>query len=575
MKASQVVSVAGLCLLILGPAERDVPVSACPPTVQEYDQFGDPLPEPDLPYHEDDADEQPLANEQWAEYLAERDGCTDYFYRVGVRCASPGRQKDSGVRPGYFAHGGPVVAVAFAPDGKTVATGTGAYTFTELREGLVRVWDPSTGKLLRLLVPHGPAVTSLAFSPDGKLLAAASWDAQLHVWDVATGQVRHCLEHPAGVASIAFAPDGKTLAAATLASRAGYQVHLWDLATGKLTRRLQGRSSHRWEAPVLVCYTPDGTTLLAKVRDDGPLAVWDVASGREGADIPWGGRLEAFVFAPDGRTLALDGGGDIVLIDFPSGTERCRIPGEHRWTTWGFQPGRLAFSPDGRTLAGVGRDNLVTVWEVSTGKERYRAAVHTDHAAAVAFAPDGRSLITGSMDETARISDVTGWHQWHGPLAKELDAEEMPALWKSLASDDASAAHTAVWALVRCPKQAVPFLSARLRPDPAVERRIELLIADLNSERFAVRQRATTALEALAEATEGPLRKALQKGPPLEVSRRIEQLLERLERQLAPAQRARRQRALEVLGQINTPEAWHILEALGLARRPEERRPEK
>jgi dipeptidyl aminopeptidase/acylaminoacyl peptidase len=565
MQPIRFAGVACLCLVAL----TSVPLWASAPAMfqfQAYDVFGEPAPaaEP-LPYHQDDPDDDDqLAPDAWSEYLARRNSCTDFFSRPGM-FDLPVRKQADGMRPCCFAHDGPVVAVAFAPDGKTIATGTGAYAFTGLHEGLVRLWEPRTGRQLRVLAVSGPAVTSLAFSPDGKLIAAASWDLRLQVWDVATGQERYSLEHPAGVTDVAFAPDGKTLAAATLASRAGYSVHLWDLATGRQLRQLQGKFNARGEAPVIVRYTPDGRTLAAKARNKGPISTWEVATGKEGSELLHGD-AETFVFSPDGTTLAVDEGNDIVLVDFPSGQERRRLPGAQRWIPWGnFHPGRLAFAPDGRTLAAVDRDRAVSVWELSTGKERCRV-LHGDQSAAVAFAPDGRALLTGSMDETARLSDITGWDGQHGPWPKELAAEELSSLWRALASEDGFEAHQAIWTLVRWPKQAVPFLEANLRPDPAVERRIELLIADLNSDQFAVRHKATQALEGLAEPTEGPLRRVLQQRPSLEVSRRIDALLRRLETQVSFAYRARRQRASEVLEQIGTPEARQALKSLGLGR---------
>ena len=106
-------------------------------------------------------------------------------------------------------HGGQVHAVAFSPDGKTIAS-TGA-------DGAVRVWAPATGKELVHFVGRVPA-RSIAFSPDGKLIASTgqalgivAYPVPVHLWDAATGKELRQLNDVDG-SLLVFAPDGQTLA---------------------------------------------------------------------------------------------------------------------------------------------------------------------------------------------------------------------------------------------------------------------------------------------------------------------------------------------------------------------------
>jgi len=69
-----------------------------------------------------------------------------------------------------------VRSVAFAPDGRTLASGS--------RDGTVRLWDAATGEELRTFAGHTRKVTSVAFSPDGTTLASGSWDGTVLLWDV-------------------------------------------------------------------------------------------------------------------------------------------------------------------------------------------------------------------------------------------------------------------------------------------------------------------------------------------------------------------------------------------------------
>jgi hypothetical protein len=109
-------------------------------------------------------------------------------------------------------HADSVRAVAFSPDGKRLAAGTGGLN----KPGEVQVWDVTTGRELPSLKGHAAEVTCVAFSPDGNRLASASYDRTVKMWNADTGQEVVTLKgHTNTVSSVCWSPDSKCLASAS------------------------------------------------------------------------------------------------------------------------------------------------------------------------------------------------------------------------------------------------------------------------------------------------------------------------------------------------------------------------
>ncbi|MCP4104854.1 MAG: WD40 repeat domain-containing protein [Desulfobacteraceae bacterium] len=162
-----------------------------------------------------------------------------------------------------------VNAVAFSPDGKTLASGADDNT--------VRLWDVASGKEIRRLEGHRKRVVSVAFSPDGKTLASGAGNflgSDKTVWDVASGkEIRSLAGHTKPVQSVAFSPDGKTLASGSgyLFGSSDNTVRLWDIASGKLTQIYVGGQNGNWltwntQKNICLRYD-DGTFLVNKNKE--------------------------------------------------------------------------------------------------------------------------------------------------------------------------------------------------------------------------------------------------------------------------------------------------------------------
>src|SRR5262249_18800102 len=157
----------------------------------------------------------------------------------------------------------------------------------------------------------------------------------------------------------------------------------------------------------------------------------------------------------------------------------------------------------------------------------------------------GRRLASGDRNAVVLVWDATGW------AGKKATFPSLPACWKDLASADAVEAYGAIWGLVAHSQKGVALLREHLRPVPAAaDEKIRGLIADLDSERFRVREAAKASLRQLYDVAEPALRKALASRPSLETARRIEELLRAIEDPASAPEQVRAERAVEALEHI-------------------------
>ena len=420
-----------------------------------------------------------------------------------------------------------VAAVAFSPDGKLLATGGTS----------VRLYDSATGKEIRAW-SEPQSVRTLAFSPDGQLLASGG------LREVTTGKEAPQFQRRSTTARcLAFAPDGKTLAV-------GYddrKTYLWDVATGKELRIID--SDPDWVASV--AFSPEGKTLA--IGCSTSFRLYAAATGKElrhcEGHRDW---IYGLAFSHDGQTIASASADRTLRFwDAASGVTKV-INGKHNRKVYS-----VAFSPTGRTVVSGGLDGEARLTEVATGQE-IRALPLVSEILSVAFAPDGRRVASGHEDGSAYIWDITGWTEDGIRPPLELKPEELPALYGNLASEKAPMADQAKWRLVAAAQQAVPFLRDQLKGAGA--ERVSKLIAELDSDQFAVREKATQTLEMMGVLAEPALRKVLEGKPSLEVTRRVEKLLDNIEKRSAA--RWQMYRAMEALELIGTAEAKQVLESL-------------
>jgi WD40 repeat protein len=297
-----------------------------------------------------------------------------------------------------------IKAVAFSPDGTTLATGGGLPLSEQAAE--LKLWDVATGKERFTLSGHTGSVAALAFSPSGKVLASVSDDQTVRLWDRASGRERAVLRgHTSSGKGVNFSPNGDTLASTGL----DQTVRLWDVANGQVRTLLQGHVD--W-LPAMA-FSPDSQRLATLGGGPGDVKLWDSDTGKLRTTLPWRTQLSALhprslicwalVYGPDGL-LACDAtyAGDLTVERLDTSTQQGVVvwQGHLDWIT------ALSFSPDGKQLAAGNWDGTVMFLEAATGQEWAIMEPHRGAVTALAFSADGRRIAAGCRDKTVILGQV-------------------------------------------------------------------------------------------------------------------------------------------------------------------------
>jgi WD40 repeat protein len=358
-----------------------------------------------------------------------------------------------------FGHQGPVFFVGFARKGQLVTAQQGftAYCATCHQDPLdnrgrrpllddraFQVWDLEAGRAVRrfgrpeqaddgctvrgVRLAAGssrPAAVYVTLSANGQTIAVAGTDGFVRLWDVAAGrEVQSLAVGPnARAVALAFTPDGNQLAV--------YDTHgmvrLWDAGAGREIRQFRvadpNRTDLRWGEALV--FSPGGNTLAVSAGVD--FRLWDTTTGKERVRII--GKVPgcpAAAFTPDGTRLLFASDGVVRLADASTGTLMGSF-GDGSQTAY---LAALAVAPDGKTVATRGYDQSVRLWDLQSGRQlrllnpsrlgiRARdgttlfGSTYVSPASSLAFSPDGRSLAAADASGGARLWEVATGEEIH------------------------------------------------------------------------------------------------------------------------------------------------------------------
>ncbi len=351
-------------------------------------------------------------------------------------------------------HFGPLSSVSFSPNGKYILTNSGG------EEIALKLWEASSGKLLRTLNAHTEGITSASFSKDGKYILTTGKDQAARVWDTETGtlvynipfeitnwvqggmisqenryvllqadaameyhdlvgrkrisfvfdslllKVTDAYSGGLNITSFDLHPGGKT----AISSHADSTIRIWNLATNQIIKKI------RYGATAFTgcSFNSNGSRFLA-LGQDGKVRIWETATGKllQTLSALPGICIEAAFSKNDQQVLGASTEGKALLWDLNSGKRMQEFTGHTGMVI------HARFSPDEKNILTVSLDGTANLWETNSGK-LIRTVAKVDPALNqgkqtvdennfgflhAAFSPDGKQLLTSLLTNQPELQD--------------------------------------------------------------------------------------------------------------------------------------------------------------------------
>ncbi len=302
-------------------------------------------------------------------------------------------------------HTEPVRALTLSPNGQILASGSDDKT--------IKLWNPTTGVLLRTLSGHRDRIKSIVITPDGQTVISSSFDNTIRFWNTQTGEEFRKIGEKTGVNGMVLTPDGQTL----ICGSGDKTIKFRNLTTKKIDRILKVETT-------ALAISNDGKTLFSGGENGGKIRLWSIVTGKQlrsfTPPLPkqWNGSEQAsspntLAVSNDGKMLLSGGYDDSFQSGGLIGTDG------KSFKAWDLQTGKLihntslgtsidalVISPDSKTFIASGLNSAMILRDIKTAKSIKEFSGHAGGVYGLALSRDGKTLYTGSGDKSVKFWQI-------------------------------------------------------------------------------------------------------------------------------------------------------------------------
>ncbi|MHC9542366.1 MAG: caspase family protein [Vulcanimicrobiota bacterium] len=287
------------------------------------------------------------------------------------------------LKEGNLVYYTPVTALAFSPDGRTLATGS--------KDNTIVTWNVKTGRKKSSLSGQSEQINGLAFSIDGKTLISGGEDNTIRFWNIESAKEESSINTEHDVMAVAASPQGNFAAVGC-----GKEIYLIDFASHKEKGRIKlpGNVLH-------LAFSTDGS-LLASSLDDKTLRICEVKGASVLSTIKDEGVTVGISFVPKSTTLAVASYDNIKLWSC-SGKNTQLI----KTIPYAGVLAGLSISPNGKYMAGADVNGWAPIWDLGSFREVARLAGRSSNIYCFSISPDADLLAAGVQKGATVVWDLS------------------------------------------------------------------------------------------------------------------------------------------------------------------------